>query len=103
MEAKFTKGPWSVMQWGEHEGMLQPGHTGINFVRGCGVDVCYMATHLVNGEDCTAADARLIAAAPELYEALMAYRGVKKCGHEFTCVCADDMAAAALKKARGQS
>jgi hypothetical protein len=49
------------------------------------------------------ANASLIAAAPELYDALMAYRGVKTCGHEFTCVCPDEMAAAALKKARGES
>jgi hypothetical protein len=49
------------------------------------------------------ADIALILAAPDLYAALMAYLGVKACGHGFACICADDMAIAALKKARGEA
>ena len=49
-------------------------------------------------------NARLIAAAPELGEALLLYfqqasGGPKSCGHEFDCICPGDKALAALKKA----
>jgi hypothetical protein len=50
--------------------------------------------------------ARLASAAPELLEALedlyaQACGMPKSCGHEFTCVCPDDKAKAAITKARG--
>jgi hypothetical protein len=50
------------------------------------------------------ANARLIAAAPDLGEALLLYfqaacGGTKSCGHEYDCICPGDKALAALKKA----
>lgn len=49
--------------------------------------------------------AKLIAAAPELLEALEGLiisggGGNKKCGHEFSCICALDEAKAAIAKAK---
>lgn len=52
-------------------------------------------------------DAHLIAAAPELYEALEdmlaeSFGAEKSCGHDFTCICPEEKARAALAKARGE-
>ncbi len=64
------------------------------------VDYCDWTDHPHN--------ARLIAAAPDLYEALadVIANGLpdmpKSCGHDFLCVCPELKAKAALAKARGE-
>lgn len=59
----YTKGPWTVERYGDGDSLVI--HS--NHVN----RVCFMATPGSHGDPATiAADARLIAAAPELYEAL---------------------------------
>lgn len=93
--AKFTPGPWSVAGkeygWDHFAAVVTP--TGI-------VANCHIAS-LSRSHEQTAADAHLIAAAPELYEALEALMADWPADHlpaRDTCV----KAAIALAKARGE-
>ncbi|HGH3390645.1 TPA: hypothetical protein ACJIKU_000431 [Citrobacter freundii] len=57
--------------------------------------------------DRTIANAHLIAAAPELLEALQDFMAesagnAKSCGHDFECICRFDKARAAIAKALGK-
>jgi len=51
----------------------------------------------------TEANARLIAAAPDLLEACkqLVNAAYKPCGHQYDCICAGDLARAAIAKAEG--
>jgi hypothetical protein len=92
-EARFTPGPWKSDRAGSPNAFIVTAKDGQH-------DVAVVRDI---GNENNAANAALIAAAPDLYAALMAYRGVKQCGHAFTCICADDLAKAALAKARGEA
>jgi len=67
-EAKFTPGPWQVKRWQEDDPIIETGS--VYFVGNEHMDICYMARNIVGHEDCSDLDARLIAAAPDLYEEL---------------------------------
>lgn len=65
-------------------------------------EICTFSRSDMNHEH----DTNLISAAPDLVEALEGLLasiggGDKQCGHDFTCVCAEDKAKAALAKAYG--
>lgn len=94
-----TPGPWKVNTIGQHWNNQLLTHIEVTF----GVDgecVCDTVYEM--------ADANLIAAAPELLEALQLVMseqsgGDKSCGHNgFTCTCPYDKAKAAIAKALGQ-
>lgn len=99
-EFKGTPGPWSVNVLGQHWNNKSLTHIEITFgdEGECICDTVYKAE-----------DANLIAAAPELLEALqllMAEQtgGNKSCGHNgFTCMCPYNKARAAITKALGES
>ena len=64
-EAKHTPGPWSVEEYGDDETPALVIH------KGSESRVCFMATPGSHGDpEKIEADAHLISAAPELYEAL---------------------------------
>lgn len=92
---KRTPGPWSF------------GYTGMT---GYGIygGGQHIATSILYKRDGGEANARLIAAAPELLEALKNLRssvggGPKFCGHDYSCICAWDASTAAIAKAEGRS
>lgn len=98
-EFKGTPGPWKVNTIGKHWNNQSLAHIEVTF----GMDgecVCDTVYEM--------ADANLIAAAPELLEALQLVMseksgGDKSCGHNgFTCTCPYDKAKAAIAKALGQ-
>lgn len=61
-EAQFTPGPWSVVEYGDGDSLAV--HDALGDWR-----VCFMATPSKDGDfEGIEANARLIAAAPELYE-----------------------------------
>jgi len=93
-ETKFTKGPWRAEVYSEDECEVVP-QAVINY----GELMLYDGNRAGNGECCkmTAANAHLIAAAPELYEALAELVRIHKTSH----VTWDD-AELALAKARGE-
>lgn len=87
-EAKYTPGPW--VQMGTSIGVTKGEIASLWDIDG---RVLY--------------NARLIAAAPELLEALSDLLasisgGEKSCGHAFTCICPGDKARAAIAKALGE-
>lgn len=90
--SRHTPGPWSVssglMFGAKVDGTFNP----IGFVYGPS-----FAERSAVGVT-SQANARLISAAPDLLAALQE-RFRKTCGHQFDCVCADDMAVAAIAKA----
>nr|DAP28018.1 MAG TPA: Ead/Ea22-like protein [Caudoviricetes sp.] len=103
-EFKGTPGPWKV----EDNGYFYD----INAVRGTVGNVCSSISWFDNDEHrgpVAIANAQLIAAAPELLEALqllMAEQtgGNKSCGHNgFTCMCSYNKARAAISKALGEA
>jgi hypothetical protein len=94
MNAKHTPGPWGISGKEERDlGTLSPGFLEISSAH----DVCWIAKvqiHTPEGE----ANARLIAAAPELLEALKAVVAIAdRSTDEF------DRARAAIAKAEGKS
>ena len=67
---KFTGGEWRVVRWSECEDGEQPPMTGDCFVQSSITDVCYLAQNTGSGGDETEADATLIAASKDMFEAL---------------------------------
>ena len=102
-DAKFTPGPWRAESWNDVDSSCRPNSCGDYFVVSGEYDMCYMAHHVVSGIDHTKQDANLIAAAPDLYEALVvAATSMAVSGY------AEDhpaikTALTALSKARGES
>lgn len=92
---KGTPGPWSGKDVGicrQDDARLQLG---------------FVTTSNENRRDECAANAHLIAAAPELLEALQDFMAesagnTKSCGHDFECICRFDKARAAIAKALGK-
>ena len=107
-EAKFTKGPWFVDQYGHVYGWEEDSG---NILK----DACERkSVCLVDGRHSAATmdDKILIAAAPEMYEALdvvahrvpvMASEGEYRRGQEDALAVCRETALAALAKARGES
>jgi len=96
-EMKHTPGPWKLC----YDGQLD----GADGSRVLGFD-WDSYKEFNDRSDREKANDRLIAARPELLEALRdllaeASGGTKSCGHDFTCVCAFDKARAAVRKATG--
>lgn len=95
---EYTKGPWKYVNYGKHWNNNSLNRIEIQYGEDgeCIADTVY--------ED---ADARLISAAPDMYEALKdivaLHSGMpKSCGHTFHCVCPWEKAHAALLKAEGK-
>lgn len=76
MTTKHTKGPWSVSQTGKYVRLCIPGTV---------LNICKME---INGDE--EANARLIAAAPELLEALKALCSELHQGRKFNVRNSDD-------------
>ena len=90
---KFTPGPWEVRVWdGDHWPIWR---TSIAEKNGKGHALFISAKHAPN----VPANAHLIAAAPDLYEALCDMVSDRECLSEATI----DFAKRALAKARGES
>jgi hypothetical protein len=95
---KHTPGPWrwewdslgiQIYSQGETEGSIATVHEDIEAQLGVG-----------DNDNMGEANARLIAAAPEMYAALKDLMEFpKSCGHEFTCSCPEQKARAAIAKA----
>ncbi len=102
-EAKFTPGPWRVSTGDGYNAL-----DGIAFHGVWSGDTCVATTGLLNAgdDDQSVSDAHLIAAAPDMYEALEKlldkYRSSVSYekGHDYDL---SDMAESALAKARGES
>ncbi len=92
---KWTPGPWI---FDDESGEIQgPANAVIG-------DLDFSSS--INNDDIRDANARLVAAAPELYSALLdiqaAHSGQpKSCGCDYECIHTGDNARAALAKARG--
>lgn len=67
-QSSYTRGPWTVVEYGDGDSLAI--HDGDSANR-----ICFMATHGSSRKqwDAIQANARLIAAAPDLLEALQAY------------------------------
>lgn len=63
MSAKFTPGPWKVGRANQHLVMVADG-------RSVGLEICRAKAFVSEYREQSLANARLIAAAPEMYEAL---------------------------------
>jgi hypothetical protein len=74
MSAKYTPGPWAVNHAGDSKGISEV----FVYAPHCGVDDVSVAADIVDPvtSQPSEANARLIAAAPELLEALQTIRGV---------------------------
>lgn len=95
MDAKHTSGPWTVEEYGDDEAPSLVIHNGSE------TRVCFMATPGSHGDPARIeANARLIAAAPELYEAL---RLMVEINGGLGASAATKRAQAALAKAEGRS
>ena len=112
-KTQHTPGPWYVL--GPHPSV----YVGPCVDGGCGGEypeppqydpVCqvhWCPDYKTEATDEEMANARLIAAAPELLQALRdmvaaASGQPKSCGHEFDCVCPFEAARAAIRKAEGE-
>jgi hypothetical protein len=98
----WTPGPWFARNIGEKENCYA---IGVPDDEGYGDAVCFVeeGSHATDG--CLHADARLIAAAPSLYEALVeAEKAIDDCLNfrSHLSYAARDRARAALAKARGE-
>lgn len=100
-EFKGTPGPWFEHREGFStvyvEARLRAGV--IQEVAACGPTEA--------GAEAQSANARLIAAAPELLDALQDFMSAssgntQSCGHDFECICRFDKAKAAIAKALGK-
>lgn len=98
---KGTPGPWSIGYYGDGDGIFIAGTYG-------GPDptyICSVRPDLRSSQ--SESNANLIAAAPDLLEALQDFMAnasgdEKSCGHSFECVCRFDKAKAAIAKALGK-
>lgn len=100
MSARHTPGPWRVIAYGIDTG---PQGAFVPF-GGCGVCGCCGSPWMNGEKDCDQADAYLIAAAPDLLEALESLVSFHE-SLDPTGVALDEFNAgrAAIAKARGQS
>ena len=101
MSGKPTPGPWTIEEYGDDDAPTLVIH------KDSESRVCFMATPGSHGDPATIeADARLIAAAPEMlealkhaYEALAWYDGLQ---FEYGGKIADEVISAAIAKAEGK-
>ena len=110
MEAKFTPGPWATdIEVKTFDGQILDATIYVNHGSGKGGAICIFQHDPEDGLDNTdpeqIANAHLIAAAPELYEALGALENCRQTIHGQFVVSKEgiDRARAALAKARGES
>lgn len=93
-----TPGPWTIEEYGDEDAPSLVIH------KDSGTRVCFMATPGSHGDPARIeADAHLIAAAPDMYEAIE--QALDDMGVEGRCDCgqAKEMLRAALAKATGES
>lgn len=95
-ETKWVGAPWHVVPYGDGDQLVVCSDTGGNW------RICFMATHggSRSSWEKIQAEAGLIAAAPDLYDALEAMLAAADPSDEYA---AETKAKAALAKARGET
>lgn len=97
MEKKWTPGPWDVLPANNYHGFAIAPRGTLPTMASCERFGENIAVHCFNWPGSTEANAHLISAAPELYEALLLVENVKELP-----IRDRDIIKAALAKARGE-